>query len=58
MQLLGKWSSVHIDNIIMVIGGIILCYFPHSLVGNSIDDEGAVAIAEAVKKTNNIQKLL
>ena len=46
------------DNIIMVIGGIILCYFPHSLVGNSIDDEGAVATAEAVKKTNNLQKLL
>ena len=49
--------NINFYDIIMVIGVMILFYFPHSLQGNSIDDEGAVAIAEAVKKTNNPQKL-
>ena len=36
----------------------IIAYFPHSLRGNSVGDEGAVAIAKAVKKMNNLQKLV
>jgi hypothetical protein len=35
----------------------VLCYFPHSHGMNSVGDEGAVAIAEAVKKMNNLQQL-
>ena len=32
--------------------------FPFSLQHNSIGDEGAVAISEAMKTMNNLQKLL
>ena len=31
--------------------------FPHSLWTNDIEDEGAVAIAEAVKTMSNLQQL-
>ena len=35
----------------------LLYYFPHSLYRNSIGDEGAVAIAAAVKTMNSLQLL-
>ena len=49
---------INFYDIIVVIGrDYLLCYFPHSLSMNSIGDEGAVAIAKAVKKMNNLQRL-
>ena len=62
--LLSYAESARQNNCFMVhqVGGcvliyIILVYFIHSLDFNSIKDEGAIAVSEAMKTMTNLQRL-